>query len=67
MNPVEQWFSILRRKRLRDPNFADVPALARAIRQFIREWNEIAHPFNWTARSFERILAKAEADLREAA
>jgi hypothetical protein len=63
MNPVEQWFSILRRKRLRAPNFADVPALARALRQFIHEWNEVAHPFRWTATSFEKILAKTEADL----
>jgi transposase len=63
MNPVEQWLSILRRKRLRAPNFADVPALARAVRQFITEWNQIAHPFRWTARSFEKILAKAEAAL----
>jgi transposase len=67
MNPVEQWFGILRRKRLRDPNFADVPALARAIRQFIREWNETAHPFGWSAGSFQKVLAKAEADLAEAA
>ena len=63
MNPIEQWFGILRRKRLRAPNFADVPALAKAIRQFIREWNETAHPFRWTAASFEKILAKAEAVL----
>lgn len=63
MNPVEQWLSILRRKRLRAPNFADLSALARAVRQFIREWNETAHPFRWTAQSFEKILAKAEAAL----
>jgi transposase len=63
MNPVEQWFSILRRKRLRAPNFADVPALAKAVRQFIREWNETAHPFRWTAASFEKILAQVEAAL----
>jgi transposase len=63
MNPIEQWFGILRRKRLRAPDFADVPALAKAIRQFIREWNETAHPFRWTAASFEKILAKAEAAL----
>lgn len=67
MNPVEQWFSIPRRKRLRDPNFADVPALARAIRQFIREWNEIAHPFDWTTKSFEQILATADAGVPDAA
>ena len=63
MNPVEQWFGILRRKRLRSPNFADLAALQRAIHQFIAEWNEIAHPFRWTAASFEKILAKIDAAL----
>ncbi len=67
MNPVEQWFSILRRKRLRGPNFADLSRLAAALRQFIREWNEAAHPFRWTMTSFEKILARAEASLPEAA
>ena len=67
MNPVEQWFSILRRKRLRSPNFADVAALQRAILQFLAEWNEIAHPFRWTTASFDKILAKIDAALtREA-
>ena len=61
MNPVEQWFGILRRKRLRSPNFADLHALQRAIQQFITDWNEIAHPFRWTHASFEKILAKIEA------
>jgi transposase len=63
MNPVEQWFGILRRKRLRSPNFADLPALQRAILQFITEWNEIAHPFRWTTASFDKILANVEAAL----
>jgi transposase len=63
MNPVEQWFGILRRKRLRSPNFPDLPALQRAILQFIAEWNEIAHPFRWTAASFEKILANVDAAL----
>jgi len=67
MSPVEQWFGILRRKRLRSPDFADLPALQRAILQFITEWNEIAHPFRWTARSFDKILAKVEADLSSSA
>lgn len=66
INQIEQWFSILRRKRLRAPNFADVPALIGKIAQFIAEWNETAHPFAWTAKSFEKILAKAEAALPEA-
>jgi transposase len=61
MNPVEQWFGILRRKRLRSPNFADLAALQRAILQFIAEWNETAHPFRWTTSSFEKFLAKVDA------
>ncbi len=63
MNQIEQWFSILQRKRLRHPNFPDLAALTTAILQFIAEWNAVAHPFRWTAQSFERILAKAEASL----
>lgn len=63
MNPVEQWFGILRRKRLRSPNFPDLAALQRAIHQFIAEWNEIAHPFRWTSASFEKVLAKVDAAL----
>jgi hypothetical protein len=63
MNPVEQWFGILRRKRLRSPNFADLAVLQQAIHQFITEWNEIAHPFRWTSHSFDKILAKIDAAL----
>ena len=61
MNQVEQWFSILRRKRLRTANFADLADLAAKIATFIDQWNETAHPFRWTAASFETILAKIEA------
>ncbi len=61
MNPVEQWIGILRRKRLRSPNFADLAALQPAIHRFIAEWNELAHPFRWTSHSFDKILAKVEA------
>jgi transposase len=63
MNPVEQWFGILRRKRLRSPNFPDLATLQRAIHQFIVEWNEIAHPFRWTAASFDTVLANGDAAL----
>ena len=63
MNPVEQWSGILRRKRLRSPNFADLAALQQAIHRFIAEWTEIAHPFRWTSQSFAKILATAEAAL----
>jgi len=67
MNPVEQWFSILQRKRLHQAAFADLAALAERLAQFIAEWNTVAHPFRWTPRSFATILAKAEAALPEAA
>lgn len=63
MNQVEQWFSILRRKRLRILDFADLPALADAITAFITDWNTHAHRFRWTRASFDKILAKLETDL----
>ncbi len=67
MNQGEQWFGILQRKRLRQPNFPDLAALTAAILRFIAEWNSVAHPFHWTAQSFEKILAKVEAALPPAA
>jgi hypothetical protein len=67
MNQVEQWFSILQRKRLSAPNFADLDALEERLLAFIAEWNQIAHPFDWTTKSFEKVLAKLEAANSEAA
>jgi transposase len=67
MNQVEQWFSILRRKRLAAPNFVDLADLEAKVLCFISEWNEIAHPFTWTPKSFEKILAKVDEALRVAA
>jgi hypothetical protein len=67
MNQVEQWFSILQRKRLTAPNFADLDTLEERVLAFIAEWNEIAHPFAWTAKSFDKVLAKIDAALPEAA
>ena len=63
MNPIEQWFSILRRKRLRNPSFANLAELQAKIAQFIAEWNQTAHPFHWRQASFVKVLAKAEAAL----
>jgi transposase len=61
MNQVEQWFSIFQRKRLTAPNFADLDALEERILEFIDEWNRHAHPFNWTVKSFDKIIAKIDA------
>ncbi|MBI1313836.1 hypothetical protein GC176_21290 [bacterium] len=57
---VEQWFSILRRKRLRIVDFRDLAHLQQSLQQFIAEWNEIAHPFQWTTKSFVKIMARCE-------
>lgn len=67
MNQVEQWFSILQRKRLVAPNFDDLDDLEAKLQAFIAQWNETAHPFNWSRRSFAKVLAKVEAALQEAA
>ena len=65
MNQVEQWFSILRRKRLVAPNFADLDDLAAKITLFTIEWNEVAHPFKWTAASFSKILDKIDNEITQ--
>jgi transposase len=60
MNQVEQWFSILQRKRLRIADFADKAALAERLQAYIREWNQVAHPFNWSSKSVAKVMAKCE-------
>src|SRR3954453_12989785 len=60
MNQVEQWFSILRRKRLRIADFASKEHLAERLKAFIRQWNEGAHPFNWTTKSVAKVMAKCQ-------
>jgi transposase len=60
MNQVEQWFGILKRKRLRIADFADKEHLAERLMSFIREWNEIAHPFKWTSKSVTKVMAKCQ-------
>jgi len=67
MNQIEQWFSILRRKRLVAPNFADLADLERKVFGFVKEWNEIAHPFKWSVASFEKIMSKLDEGLKAAA
>ena len=27
---------------------------------YIREWNEIAHPFKWTSKSVAKVMAKCQ-------
>ena len=60
MNQVEQWFSILQRKRLCIADFASKAELAERLQAFIGEWNEMAHPFNWSTKSVAKIMAKCQ-------
>lgn len=60
MNQVEQWFGILQRKRLVIADFASKAELAERLQAFIREWNEVAHPFAWSTKSVAKIMAKCE-------
>jgi transposase len=61
MNQVEQWFSILQRKRLRIADFTSKDHLRAKLEQFIREWNQQAHPFNWSTKSVAKVMAEAPA------
>ena len=67
MNQVEQWFSILQRKRLAIADFADKSALAERLHAFVKEWNEHAHPFQWTTKSGAKIMAKCEIPMAKVA
>lgn len=66
MNQVEQWFSILQRKRLGIINFADKKALTQRIDAFVREWNSHAHAFRWSSKSFDKVLAECEKNMAAA-
>ena len=66
MNQVEQWFSILQRKRFKIADFASIEDLCDKIYLFIDQWNRRAHPFKWTTKSVARVMAYADS-LKEAA
>src|SRR5262249_23668094 len=61
MHQVEQWFSIRQRKRLRIAAFVSKAALQTPSDQFIVEWNQVAHPCNWSTKSVAKIMADAPA------
>jgi transposase len=57
VNAVEGWFSKLTTRRLRRGSFRSVPALTRAIREYVTVHNASSLPFTWT-RSTDEILRK---------
>lgn len=67
MNQVEQWFSILQRKRLQMADFVDKQPRAERWMAFVTEWNARAHPFQWSTKSVAKVMAKCERPLAKAA
>jgi len=67
MNQVEQWCSILQRKRLQIADFADKQHLAERLMAFVAEWHACAHPFQWSTKSVAKVMAKCESSLIKAA
>jgi hypothetical protein len=67
MNQVEQWFAILQRKRLRIADFVDKQHLSERLRAFVAEWNNHAHPFQWSTKSVAKVMAKCEQPVAKAA
>jgi hypothetical protein len=62
MNQVEQWFSILQRKRLRILDFPSPEALADRLHAFVAHWNARAHPFHWSTKSVAKVMAACRED-----
>lgn len=67
MNQVEQWCSILQRKRLPIADFADKKHLAERLLAFVAEGNAHAHPFRWSTKSVAKVMAKCENPVAKAA
>ena len=60
MNQVEQWFSILQRKRFTIADFGGIAQLAAQLQTFVGQWNAKAQAFKWNTHSFDKVLAKCE-------
>lgn len=58
MNQVEQWFGVLTRKCLKVCDFDSLEELAVHIRRYIDLHNETAHPYQWSRKSFDKVLSK---------
>jgi ribose 1,5-bisphosphokinase PhnN len=61
MNPIEQWFSIVQRQRLRIADVASEDHRPGKMEQFIQEWDQHEQPFNWSTKSAAKVVAAAPA------
>jgi len=57
LNLVERWFLDITRVRIRRGTFSSVPALERAIQEYLTHYNQQPKPFIWT-KDADTILAK---------
>jgi hypothetical protein len=61
VNQVEQWFSIVQRKRLRISDFTGLDHPSSRLMAFVAVWNAHAHPFKWSTKSEALVMAKCQA------
>ena len=59
LNLVERWFLDITRVRIRRGTFTSVPALERAINEYLAHYNHEPTPFVWT-KDADTILAKLD-------
>lgn len=59
VNLVERWFLEITRARIRRGTFTSVPALERAINEYLAHYNQQPKPFVWT-KDADTILAKID-------
>jgi transposase len=55
MNQIEQWFGILKRKRLLITHFQSKADLRDKLYLFIDQWNEHAHAFKWNEKTRSKL------------
>ena len=60
MNQVEQWFGILKKKRLTIAHFQSKSDLREKLYLFIDQWNEHAHAFKWNEKTRIKLNAIVE-------
>jgi transposase len=67
LNMVERWFRELTEKAIRRGAFPSVPALIKAIEEFLSSWNDSPRPFVWRAKVTEIVekLDRARRKLEE--
>jgi hypothetical protein len=58
LNQVEQWCSMLQRKRLRSADGDSKEHFQAKIGQVIRAWNQHAHPCNGLTKSVAKVMAE---------